>query len=435
MSRFRSGGGRWALAALCLLAPAVRPQVPAERAVIVLLKDQPDPRGLAGYGGAAAERALRSHAERAQRDLLRLLAARRARAVEPLWILNGLAVTAGPSVLAELAARQDVGAIVPERVVRAPALAAGVAEAPPEPGVALTGAPELWRLGPRGRGAVVAALDTGVDASHPDLASRYRGRPHDWYDATGRHPSGPIDVSGHGTAVMGVMVAGEHGGTAVGMAPEAVWIAARIFNERGIATSAGILRAMQWALDPDGDPATPDRPDVLNNSWTASVTGCLPEFGLALRTLRAAGILPVFAAGNQGPDPGSVRAPADDPSAFAVGAADHADRIDEASGRGPSPCTGDVAPRLVAPGVNVRTTDLYGDYVIASGTSLAAPHVSGAVALLRGAFPGLGPGTLVTALEQGAAPLGPPGPDDDGGHGRLDVAAAYRWLGGEGRVR
>jgi len=82
----------------------------------------------------------------------------------------------------------------------------------------------------------------------------------------------------------------------------------------------------------------------------------------------------------------------------------------------------------VAPGVGVRTTDLYGGYATESGSSMAAPLVAGALALLLGAFPGTTADQQEAALEAGAADLGPPGPDQDSGYGRLDVLAAYRWL-------
>jgi hypothetical protein len=224
------------------------------------------------------------------------------------------------------------------------------------------------------------------------------------------------------------MVGGDAGGTAIGIAPDARWIAVKVFNDRGSATSTAIHRGFQWLLDPDGNPDTDDAPDVVNDSWTLSASGCNLDFEPDLARLRAAGILPVFAAGNYGPTPGTVLSPANNPEAFAVGATDSADVLDPSSSRGPSACGQPVVPRAVAPGVDVRTTDLYGLYTTVSGTSLAAPHVAGALALLRSAFPDLSADRQAAALEGGAVDLGPAGPDNDYGAGRLDVLAAYHWL-------
>ncbi|WP_460492581.1 S8 family serine peptidase [Dactylosporangium cerinum] len=212
------------------------------------------------------------------------------------------------------------------------------------------------------------------------------------------------------------------------MAPDARWIAVKIFNDRGAATSTAIHRGFQWLLDPDGNPDTADAADVVNDSWTLSMGGCNLDFQPDLAMLRAAGILPVFSAGNYGPATGTVFSPANNPQAFAVGATDNTDVIDPSSSRGPSACGQPIVPRAVAPGVSVRTTDLYGLYTVASGTSLAAPHVAGALALLLSAFPDLSADRQAAALEGGAMDLGPSGPDNDYGYGRLDALAAYRWL-------
>jgi subtilisin family serine protease len=272
-------------------------------------------------------------------------------------------------------------------------------------------------------------MDTGVDGSHPDLAGRWRGGNNSWYDPYGQHPTVPTDVNGHGTATMGVMVGGSAGGTAIGMAPEARWIAAKIFNDRGRTTTTTVHRAMQWLLDPDGNPATADSPDVVNNSWTMSSWWCSTDFRFDLANLRAAGILPVFSAGNHGPSVRTVFSPANDTEAYAVGSVDGSDIVDPSSSRGPSACGGALAPRLTAPGVNIHTTDLYGFYVDASGTSLAAPHVAGALALLLSAAPDLSADRQAAALEGGATDLGLSGPDNTYGYGRLDVFGAYSWLG------
>jgi subtilisin family serine protease len=403
---------------------------------IVVLKSQADlasVRGLARKNrpGAAA-RILRARADLTQRSLRSLLKLRRAQGlvsqIEPLWIVNAIAVTATRAVIGELAAHKDVREIRPDLVVTAPRTAAAAAAAPAETNVALVNAPALWDLGYRGQGVVVANMDTGVDVTHPDLAGRWRGGTNSWYDPNGEHPATPTDVSGHGTQTMGVMVGGDAGGSSVGIAPDATWIAVKIFNDRGTATSTGIHQGFQWLLDPDGDPATADAPDVVNDSWATSASGCLLDFEPDLASLRAAGILPVFAAGNYGPLAGSSASPANNPEAFAVGATDDADVLYPYSSRGPSSCGQPVYPQLVAPGVDIHTTDLYGLYADPTGTSVAAPHVAGVLALLLQAFPRLPADRQAAALENSAIDLGAAGADNDYGYGRLDALAAYRWL-------
>ena len=162
----------------------------------------------------------------------------------------------------------------------------------------------------------------------------------------------------------------------------------------------------------------------MNASWNRAGGGCDREFADDLRNLRAAGILPVFASGNDMHD----ASPANDPSAFAVGSVDGAGALGAGSGRGPSACARSVYPRLVAPGVGIETTDLFGLYGAQSGTSVAAPHVSGALALLLSRFPGTSAQRQEAALEATAVDLGTRGPDDLFGYGRLDVAAAATWL-------
>jgi hypothetical protein len=138
----------------------------------------------------------------------------------------------------------------------------------------------------------------------------------------------------------------------------------------------------------------------------------------------------VFAAGNGGPYSGSSYSPANNPSALAVGAVDATDVVLGTSSRGPSTCggTSDVFPDLVAPGAAIRSADLLGGYTSNSGTSLAAPHVSGAAALLLAAFPGTSPDRLQSALALSALDLGAAGADNVYGSGRIDVLAAYQWL-------
>jgi subtilisin family serine protease len=359
------------------------------------------------------------------RSMLASAAQGQVRWVHPLWIFNGLVVRGTAPIVRRLAQRPEV-ASVDDNTVLVKTADAAPPDSQPEPNIALTGAPTLWAQGITGQGIVVANLDTGVDITHPDLANRWRGGTNSWFDPYGEHPATPTDVNGHGTQTMGVIVGGDAGGTAIGMAPGAQWISARIFNNQGGATTAAIHEAFQWVLDPDGDPATADAPNVVSNSWTFQNPGCDLTFQQDLHALRAGGILPVFAAGNSGPTPATDYSPANNPEAFAVGATDNADAIASDSSRGPSAC-GEQAttfPELSAPGVDVNTADLYGFWTTASGTSLAAAHGAGAVALLESAHPNLPVAQQELALEQGAMDLGDAGPDNAYGWGRLDVVGA-----------
>jgi subtilisin family serine protease len=380
----------------------------------------------------AAVTALQATAERTQGRVRGLLRTRQAQGrvsdFESLWVFNALTATAQPGVVLELAELPEVAAVTLDSSFQAPA--APLSNASPEPNLSRVNAPAMWALGYRGGGIVVANMDTGVDVGHPDLASRWRGGTNSWYDPNGQHVLVPTDVNGHGTWTMGVMVAGDGGGTAVGMAPDARWIAVKIFKDNGTAQTSRVHQGFQWLLDPDGNPATPDAPHVVNNSWTLGAPGCSLEFEQDLANLSAAGILPVFAAGNYGPGTSTSASPANNPSALAVGETDLDDAIQAESSRGPSSCgePSTVFPELVAPGTGIWTTDLFGLYTSQTGTSLSAPHVAGAVALLLDAFPDLSSDEQRSALLSGALDLGPAGPDSSYGYGRLDALAAYEWV-------
>jgi hypothetical protein len=278
-----------------------------------------------------------------------------------------------------------------------------------------------------GRGVTVGVLDTGVDVTHPELAARFRGGTNSWFDPYGEHPV-PMDITGHGTQVTGVIVAG----AGIGMAPGARFIAARAFNDAVMSTPSGIHAAFQWLLDPDGNPATDDAPDVVNLSWGAPAglqRLCTTEFQPDLQALRAAHILPVAAAGNDGAIAGADNTPANLPEAFAVGATSTPTTIAPFSSAGPSSCGGGQFPALVAPGTGILSTGLGGlDATGLAGTSFSAPHVAGALALLLQVAPQLTAAEQVNLLTQSAADLGAPGPDSTFGAGFLDLVAAARLL-------
>lgn len=353
----------------------------------------------------------------------------RVRSYIPFWIFNGFSVTATPDVIQELASHPDVLSITPDELDIVPASMPSLLSNP-EPNVSLVNAPALWSMGYIGQGVVVASMDSGVSMAHADLANRWRGGSNSWFDPYSQHPATPVDFSGHGTWTMGVMIGGDSDGSSIGAAPGAQWIAVKMFNDAGSSTATAIHMGYQWLLDPDGNPATADAPQVVNNSWSFAYPGCYLDFEPDLQVLRAAGILPVFAAGNGGPGTGTSYSPANNPSAFAVGAINNYSSIYGLSSRGPSTCGGStgVFPELVAPGVNIYTTDLAGFYTTASGTSLAAPHVTGGLALLLSAFPNLTISQQESALLTSAFDLGTAGPDDIYGYGRLDLLAAYQHL-------
>ncbi len=149
---------------------------------------------------------------------------------------------------------------------------------------------------------MVGIVDTGVDVDHPDLNDKWRGGNNSWFDPYGQYTS-PIDPIGHGTQVAGLIAGGDNSGNQIGVAPNAQWIAAKIFDNAGEADISSIHMAYQWMLDPDGDPITDDAPDIINNSWGIEnyVNDCVQEFNDDITTLKEAGISVVFSAGNFGP--------------------------------------------------------------------------------------------------------------------------------------
>ncbi|WP_305043106.1 S8 family serine peptidase [Geoalkalibacter sp.] len=378
----------------------------------------------------ALVRELKERARRSQEPLLDLLRRRGVAEITSLWLVNGLAFDASPALIAELGQYVEVAAMHLDEPVAPPVAAPSFAHFVAGWNLSRVQAPALWALGLRGAGQVVAVIDSGVDAAHPQLASTWRGGTNSWFDAFGELAA-PADFRengeglAHGTAVAGVLAASD----SLGVAPEARWIAARIFHPTRETTSTHIIRALQWALDPDGNPATDDAPDVVNGSWGLTAqNSCSTVYRPAIQALKAAGIAVVFAAGNSGPAGFTSESPANYPESFAVGATDSQNLVAPFSARGPSACNQAIYPDLVAPGVAITTTDLGGSFATVSGTSFAAPHVSGVLALLMQAFPTATVTQLEQALRNSATDLGAFGPDQVAGHGLVNAAAAHAYL-------
>ena len=390
---------------------------------------------------AAVVQRLRQTADATQADLLRQLDTLQREgevaAYESLWIVNAVAVTGSRRAVEEIAARPEVARITLDaerRYVDDPELTERAADT-----VAVTWglerirASHVWHgLGIDGEGATVAVLDTGVDWTHPDLRPSYRGlRPDgsvdhqgNWYDAVDGTYAEPSDPNGHGTHVAGT-IAGQSG---LGVAPGARWLAVRAFGEDGFATASMLHRAFQWLLAPDGNPAL--APDIVNGSWGGPSRN--REFLEDTEALHAAGITTVFAAGNLGPELGTITAPASYTETIAVGASDRLDEVAWFSSQGPSRLTQRVKPTLAAPGTNTLSTLPGGRYAYLHGTSMAAPHVAGVLALLHAADPNLGRLAATRALTETAVAIGGPQPNDAAGWGRLDAYAAVSTVAARG---
>lgn len=287
-------------------------------------------------------------------------------------------------------------------------------------GLHLIGVDSVHAMGINGTGAVVAGNDTGFDWTHPAIMERYRGwsadtviHSYNWHDGihknsplsdtTTNNPCGlnlpyPCDDNSHGTHTMGTMVGMVGDSIDIGMAPGARWIATRNM-ERGNGSLASYLECLEWYLAPtdinNQNPDPTQSPDVINNSWYCSVEeGCNPSnwalMYQAVDNLTAAGIVVVIAAGNSGPGCETISyAPNMAENGFIIGAMAPNDTISNFSSRGL--VTADSSfrqkPDVVAPGSWVYSSVPGGQYKYSSGTSMAAPHVSGLVALLVSANP------------------------------------------------
>jgi len=305
----------------------------------------------------------------------------------------------------------------------------------------LMNVPSLWQRGIDGSGRLVCSFDTGVEQSHPALSAKWRGNHaglHESWFSTIKPDTLPYDAAGHGTHTMGTMV-GSVDADSIGVAPGAEFIAAGVVDQGKTLTNtlADILLAFQWVLDPDGNPLTTnDVPDVVLNSWgipKGIFDDCDSYFWQAIDNVEAAGIVTIFAAGNEGPDPSTLRLPADRGTTplntFCVGAVDGSKTIASFSSRGPSRCHPDqVKPEIVAPGVSVRSSTKGGGYLSMSGTSMAAPYIAGLVALCRQYSPDATVAEIKNALIASCQDLGEAGEDNAYGYGLPDASKILDYL-------
>lgn len=393
----------------------------------------------------------------------------------PFWIINAIFVVANSDQIEYIAQQSSVASIeynIPlgfHKPVRTQN------NLPREPntvewGVAKINADDVWAMGYDGTGVVVGGQDTGYDWDHEALIDKYRGwngstadHNYNWHDAihtilggnTGDNPCGldsdePCDDHYHGTHTMGTIV-GSNGGLEIGVAPGAQWIGCRNM-ERGDGTPETYLECFEWFLAPtdlNDQNADPSKaPHVINNSWACIASeGCDSGYDFstmetAIENLEAAGVVVVVSAGNNGPNCGTVSdPPAIYDASFSVGATNSSDGIASFSSRGATSGYGGpiLKPNVSAPGVGVYSAEPDDQYGTHSGTSMAGPHVAGAVALLIEADPGLAGdvAAIKNILEQTAYPLtttqncggvdGDEIPNNTYGYGRIDALAAVNY--------
>jgi subtilisin family serine protease len=288
------------------------------------------------------------------------------------------------------------------------------------------GAPQVWATGDKGAGVTVAVLDTGYATDHPDLAGAVTA-------SRGFTAAGPDDVTdrfGHGTHVASI-VAGRgtaSAGRYTGVAPAASLVIGKVLGDDGSGTDDQVIAGMEWA-------AAEQHARVVNLSLGGAVTDGTDPLSQALDTLTAqTGALFVVAAGNDGADR-TVNTPGAAGAALTVGSVTKQDALSDFSSRGPRLGDDALKPDLVAPGSDIVAAraagtpagdeDPVGDsYARLSGTSMAAPHVAGAAALLAAQHPDWHAAQLKAALMTSTKPLD--GSPYAVGTGRLDVAAATR---------
>ena len=283
------------------------------------------------------------------------------------------------------------------------------------------GAPEAWAAGYDGAGTKVAVLDTGYDPTHPDLAGKVVASS----DFTGE---GIVDGHGHGTHVAATVAGTGAGsdGSRVGVAPGADLLVGKVMDSTGSGVDSWLIDGMEWTVAQGAD--------VVNMSLSTEVTDGQDPISAAVNNLSATSdTLFVATAGNTGDAPQTVRAPGVADSALSVAAVDKSDALASFSSRGPRAGDYAVKPDLAAPGVDIIAARAAGTsmdrpvddlYTMASGTSMAAPHVAGAAAIVAQRHPGWGGEEIKAALMSTSTLL--PEPVYDAGSGRVDVAAAVQ---------
>jgi serine protease AprX len=359
-------------------------------------------------------RTLTDEANRTQAPVRALLDSRGV-AYKSHFLVNLITVVRGDRALVrDLASRTDVAAIDVNAKVRSallpktpPVMAPG-APGTVEWNITKVKAPIVWAHGHTGEGIVVGDIDVGFQWNHPALKNHYRGwngttadHNYNWYDETDPTNRAPLDPNGHGTHTVGTIIGDDGGTNQIGVAPGAKWIGCRAMDISGLGTPDTYIGCFEFMIAPwDLNKQNPDpnkAPVAVSNSWYCSISlGECPNNQIMFSTVqnvRAAGIVPVVAAGNSGPScqtVGNDGPPAQFDESYTVGATTQSNQLASFSSRGPATFQGTrIKPDIVAPGEGVRSSYPTNTYAVLSGTSMATPHIAGVIALIDSVKPAL----------------------------------------------
>ncbi len=462
------------------LAAVLQEVGPADRVPITVVMSRQASQTDIGRAAANAEKSLRRAqvvaelkrvATEGQADLLESIRHWQAQGevstrVRPLWIHSVVALEATPAVIRAIAQRPDVARVNYDQ-------RRGLELFPVDPGfddvggfgggnqslngageiecgVELMRAPDVWSdFGLTGEGVVVGVIDTGICLTHPDLVNQIWQNPNEipgngidddnngYIDDTVgwnfEHDTNDVtDTNSHGTHVSGTVAGDGTNGVQTGMAPDALIMTLKFFNN--LAGESTVWEAMQYG--------TENGADVLTASlgWRHAWNPDRVTWRTICENSIAAGVVVLYAAGNEGDccNPvDNVRTPGDVPDVITIGATNCADNAANFSSRGPVTWEGiqpwndwpyppgKIKPTVSAPGVStVSTSNNCSGYTEKSGTSMATPHVAGAVALLLQANPNLDHFDVMSILEETAVDLGEVGYDNVYGAGRVDAYEA-----------
>lgn len=389
--------------------------------IIIILKEKAQFQSLSKENAVSA---LKSHASSSQNELRTLLHKEEKRGkadkIKQFWIVNAIAVNATPELIERLSARDDVASIELDTQMHvvedySVQVSRGQIDAATSE-IKRINATKVWELGIDGSGINVSIIDTGINGLHPDIS----GRVIKWIDYIGNIGL-PYDDFGHGTHVAGTVGGNGNGGTTTGVAPNVSLFGVKMLDRYGYGLESNVINGIEWSIENKAKIISLS----IGSDQTWATTNCdidNPAMSMAINNAISAGIIVVAAAGN---NPAGVSSPGCLANVIAVGAVGSNDAIADFSGIGAAMADHGV----VAPGVGITSLNyLTSGYIQYSGTSMATPHVSGAVALLLQAAKKQGttltPALIKSILKNTSIDLGAIGKDNIYGAGRINVSAA-----------